>query len=191
MPPSKNRYFSISQLAQITGKDRATLAKRLENCKPYQERKNAKIYDAHEVLPIIFAAENFKGMSKKIEQVSYEIEKEKLRKVRMENERRSGQLVEIDEVARVVEKEYIFIRAQFKSIPSRLSKPLSMESDPLIVNKVLTETIDEILMELVSDENYSKFLESSKFENNPTLDQSEQVENEIKSDNKFITESTD
>lgn len=152
----KLRYLSVNQLSQVTGKDRATITKRLETSKPYKEDGRAKIYDAHEVIPIIFAAETLKGMSKKIEQVNYDIEKEKLHKIRTENEVKLGKLVLIDEVTKMVEKEYTFIKAQIKSLPSRLSKLLSMESDPIVINKIMHTEIDTVLEELTSDEVYKK-----------------------------------
>lgn len=154
----KNRYFSISQLSQITGKDRATLAKRLEHCKPYEERRNAKIYDAHEVLPIIYASDNLKGFSKKLERIEYETAKEKLKKVRIENENRLKQLVSIDEIVDTISKEYTYVKMQLKSIPAKLSKPLSLTNDPVHINELLTNEINTVLEELISDKSYEKYL---------------------------------
>jgi glutaredoxin-related protein len=152
----KNRYLSISQLSQITGKDRATLSKRLENLKPVEEKATLKKYDAWEALPLIFAADNLKGMGKKIEMITYEIEKEKLQKIRTDNEVKMGKLVYISEVAKTVEKEFIFVKAQIKAIPAKLSKMLSMENDPVVINKLLTDTINETLNELISDKTYEE-----------------------------------
>lgn len=172
----KLRYFSINQLSKVTGKDRATITKRLENTKPYKEDGRARIYDGHEVLPMIFAAEQVKGMSKKTELVAYEIEKEKLNKIRMDNDAKLGKLVEIDEVAKVVEKEYTFVKAQIKAIPAKCSKICAMETDPAIINKILTDTINETLGELISDQVYAE-----------RMKEMELIENER---SKFVTESS-
>lgn len=155
----KSRLFSISQLSKLTGRDRATISSRLQDMKPTAEDGRAKYYDTQEALPVLYAAESFKGMQKKIEMVEYEIQKEKLHKVRLENEQQIGKLVPISEVCKTVEREYAFVKAQVKSIPAKLSKMLSMETDPAVINKIITDEINQALSELVSDENYKKHLE--------------------------------
>ena len=162
----KLRYLSINQLSQLTGRDRATISKRLETMKPYEENGRAKIYDTHEALPVLFAAESHKGIQKKIELVTHDIEKEKLHKIRMENDVRIGKLVDIEDVVKLVEKEYTFVKAQIKSLPSRLSKLLSMQSDPMVINELMTKEINEILNELITDSVYEKHCkEVEKLEN--------------------------
>ncbi len=134
--------------------------------KPYEENGRAKIYDTHEALPVLFAAESHKGIQKKIELVTHDIEKEKLHKIRMENDVRIGKLVDIEDVVKMVEKEYTFVKAQIKSLPSRLSKLLSMQSDPMIINELMTKEINEILNELITDSVYDKHCkEVEKLEN--------------------------
>ena len=152
----KMRYLSINQLSQVTGRDRATISKRLELLKPHEENGRAKIYDAHEAIPLLYSTEQAKGMQKKIEMVQYEIEKEKLNKLRLDNDAKIGRLVDISEVAKTVEKEYVFVRAQIRSMPARMSKVLSMESDPMVVNSLLAAEIDETLKELISDKKYEQ-----------------------------------
>lgn len=162
----KSRLFSISQLSKITGKDRATISTRLQDMKPTKEDGRAKYYDSQEALQVIYAAESFKGMQKKIEMVEYEIQKEKLHKVRIENEMQMGKLVPIAEVAKTVEREYSFVKAQLKSIPAKLSLPISMETEPALVNKMMMDEINQVLSELTADENYKKHLEEMTREEN-------------------------
>lgn len=186
----KLRYLSINQLSQVTGKDRATITKRLETSKPYKEDGRAKIYDAHEVIPIIFAAETLKGMSKKIEQVNYDIEKEKLHKIRTENEVKLGKLIPIEDVVKIVEKEYTFVKAQIKSLPSRLSKLLSMESDPVNINGMMHREIDIVLNELTSDETYKKKMdELAQAEKDANERATRSVNQDAKNDSSTATDS--
>lgn len=185
----KLRYLSINQLSQVTGRDRATISKRLESVKPHQESGRAKIYDAHEAIPLIFASEQTKGINKKIEMVQYEIEKEKLNKLRMDNDAKIGRLVDISEVAKTVEKEYVFVRAQVRSLPARLSKLLSMESDPLVINETLTNEIDEILKELSSDDKYeAKIKELELYENEKLLSPTVSIDTDEETDTNTATE---
>lgn len=164
----KSRLFSITELSKITGRDRATISGRLQDMKPAKKDGRAKYYDSQEALPVIYAAESFKGMQKKIEAVGYEIEKEKLSKIRIQNEKESGKLVPIEDVCKTVEKEYTFVKAQMKSIPSKVSKPLSMESDPAVINGMLTDSINECLTELLADETYKDYLKELKEDESTT-----------------------
>ena len=156
----KLRYLSINQLSKLTGKDRATITKRLENVKLADDTNGrAKIYDTQEVLPLIYAAENLKGAENKIQMLTIEQEKEKLLKLRMENQERAGKTIPIQEVVDTVSKEYTFVRMQLKAIPSKLAKRLSMENDPLKCNEMLTSEINETCNELIADKTYLKALE--------------------------------
>lgn len=166
----KLRYLSINQLSKVTGKDRSTISKRLEELKPYEEKARAKIYDAHEAIPMIFAQEAGKGLHKKTQQVEYEIEKEKLNKIRMDNEVKQSKLLYIDDVVRTVEKEYMFIKAQIKVLPSRVSKILSLTTNPIEVNQVLMNEIDSILTELSSDEFYNAKMKEMEIERNESTE---------------------
>lgn len=166
----KLRYLSINQLSKVTGKDRSTISKRLEELEPYKEDGRAKIYDAHEAIAVIFAQEAGKGLHKKTQQIEYEIEKEKLNKIRMDNEVKQQKLLYIEDVVRTVEKEYMFIKAQFKAMPSRLSKTLSITSNPIEVNKVLMDEINSILTELSSDEFYQQQMEKMEKGKNESIE---------------------
>lgn len=162
----RSRYINIATINVLTGKDRNTITKRLEEVKPYKEDGRSKWYDAHEVLPLIYAQDNLKGMQKKMEQLAYDIDREKLNKIKIDNDTKMGRLVEINEVCKTVEKEYTFVKTQMKGLPSRVSKLIAMETDPAIINKVLTDAINEILTELVSDERYYEHMETlEKLEN--------------------------
>lgn len=160
------RYLSINQLSKLTGKDRATIAKRLENVKLADNTNGrAKIYDTQEVLPLIYAAENLKGVENKIQLLTIEQEKEKLLKLRLENEERAGKMVSIQEVVDAVGKEYTFVRMQLKALPSMLAKKLSIESDPVKCNEILTDQINETCNELIADKTYLKKLEEIEEQN--------------------------
>lgn len=174
----KLRYLSINQLSKVTGKDRSTISKRLEQLEPYKEDGRAKIYDAHEAIPAIFAQEAGKGIHKQTKQVEYEIEKEKLYKIRMDNEVKQGKLLFIDDVVKTVEKEYMFIKAQIRSLPSRVSKILSLETNPIEVNQMLMTHIDEILSELSSDEFYQNQMNEMEASENESVESSPEQDQE-------------
>jgi hypothetical protein len=149
------RYLSLSQLSDITGKDRRTVAKRLAAVKPHSEKGRAILYDAPEAIEAIFLSDSVEGMDKKLLRVELAVEEERLQKLRIENGRSLGELVAVDQVAKAVEKEYSFVRAQVRSIPSKMAKPLSMVTDPNEIYSRLTDAVDECLTELTMDTKYA------------------------------------
>lgn len=150
------RYLTVNQLSKITGKDRQTINKRLSEVVPVKEDKRGKYYDSWECLSIIYAADKKEGMSQQIEQVSLQIEKERLQKLRIDNDKSLGQLVDIDQVVGIVEKEYTYIKAKFLSLNVRLAKILALESDPQKVSDTIYESVQEILEELKADNTFNE-----------------------------------
>jgi hypothetical protein len=148
------RYLSVSQLSEVTGKDRRTITDRLAGVKAHSATGRAQYYDSHEVLPLILAAKTVANIEKKLQVVDLAKSEEQLRKLKLQNERLTGESVPIEDVARTVGREYAFVRSQIRSIPSRMAKPLSMVTDPQEVFNQLRDVVDEALSELVADANY-------------------------------------
>lgn len=150
------RYLSISQLSEITGKDRRTISKRLAGMQPHSVNGRAQLYDAVEALEQLFISDKIEGMDKKLLRVELALEEEKLQKLKIENGRALGELVPVDSVCKEVEKEYAFVRSQLRSLPSKLAKPLSMVTDPNEAYALLTDSVDECLRELTADAAYAE-----------------------------------
>lgn len=148
--------LSISQLSEITGKDRRTITKRLAGIEPQSGKGRAILYDAPEAIEAIFVSDSVEGMDKKLLRVQLAVEEERLQKLRIENGRALGELVPVEQVAKAVEKEYSFIRSQIRSIPSKMAKPLSMVTDPNEVYSRLQAAVDECLTELTMDAKYEQ-----------------------------------
>lgn len=149
-----SRYLSISQLSELTGKDRRTISKRLDGVKPHSANGRAQLYDAHEVLETLYVSDKVEGMDKKLLRIELALEEERLTKLKLENGKTTGELATIEDVVKTVGKEYSFVRAQLRSLPSRLAKPLSMVSDPNTVHSRLKDAVEECLAELTADEQY-------------------------------------
>ena len=151
--------LSISQLSEVTGKDRRTIVKRLGNIQPHSEKKNAKLYIASEALETLFLSDSVEGMDKKLVKVNLAIEEEKLSQLKIKNARSRGELVPLHEVSREVAKEYAVVRARVRTVPSSLAKAVSMISDPHEVLHRISEAIEDCLCGLVADAKYEIELE--------------------------------
>jgi len=150
------RYLSISQLSEITGKDRRTISDRLSDVKAHSADGRAQYYDTREVLPIILVEKTVAGIEKKLQRIELETAEETLQKLKLANGKTTGELASIEEVAETVEREYSYVRAQLRSLPSRMAKPLSMVTDPGEVFTQLTDAINEALSELSADKTYDE-----------------------------------
>ena len=162
-------FLSISQLSEVTGKDRRTISKRLANLQSQVGPKNAQLYKASEAIELLLTPENAKGLERKLQQAELDEKRARAEKVQIEVARMRGELVSLEDVAKVVEKEYSIIRAQVRAIPSKMAKPLSMTSDPNEVHNKLAEVIDECLKELTADEAYEQSLRDVESNRGPAI----------------------
>jgi hypothetical protein len=65
-------------------------------------------------------------------------------------------LIPLTEVVKAVEKEYSFVRARIRSMPSSMAQPLAILTEPRQVFERLTEAVVEWLSELTADSNYEQ-----------------------------------
>lgn len=147
---------SINQLMDITGQSFRTIKKRLETLSPDSEDGRSIFYDSHKAMPLLYANENSRSTENQLGKESLLLERAKREKAEIEVQKLKGEVVFIEEVAKVVEKEYTYVRAQLRSIPSKLAKPLSMLTDPHMVHERLQEAVDECLTELAADKHYEE-----------------------------------
>jgi hypothetical protein len=157
------RYLSISQLSEITGKDRRTVSKRLAALVPQTTKGNAQLYSAPEAIETIFVSDSVEGMDKKLIRVQLAIEEEKLQKIKIENGVSLKELVPVEDVAKAVEKEYSIVRSQIRALPSKMAKPLSMVTEPNEIYSRLQEAVDEVLLELTADAQYESAKQKLEF----------------------------
>lgn len=72
-------------------------------------------------------------------------------RIEMENKRRRGELVTIDEVVTVYREEASIIRSQIMSIPDRAAIPLSAETDAAVIREYLIDEVNLALQNISGD----------------------------------------
>jgi phage terminase Nu1 subunit (DNA packaging protein) len=149
------RFLSINQLSELTGKDRRTIKDRLTDVPAHSEDKRGSYYDTHIALERIFEPKKtVGGMERQLLTEELRLEKARADKMELEVQEMHGRLVPVEDVVKAVEREYTFVRSQFRALPSKLAKPLSMITDPNQVYTRLTEAVDECLSELTADQKF-------------------------------------
>lgn len=150
------RYLSMTQLSEVTGVDRRTVKSRLADLKPIKTEARAIIYDAHMALPLVLRTGDKMSVSQIEKQMAEEQlrhEKAKADKISLEVQKMQGEVVNIEDVARTVGKEYSYVRAALLSIPSKRAKALAIEDDPAVIQSSLLEDINEVLSHMQADAN--------------------------------------
>lgn len=148
------RYLSMSQLAEVTNKDRRTVKDRLKDIEPHKIDGKAHIYDTHVAIPLILGIGEVSAEQKNrkaLAEAELLHERTKAELAVLELERLKKEVVPIEEVAKVVASEYTNVRARILSIPSRCARDLSLESDPTKVKDRLDQEVIEALSELTAD----------------------------------------
>lgn len=165
------RYLSITQLHEVTGKDRRTIKSNLSGIEPYRTDGRAIIYDTHIALPILLGfGQDEKTVIKQIDRESLRLERAKADKIEIEVAKTRGELVAIEDVAKTVEKEYSAVRQQLISIPTKICQELSTIDDPILIKNLIEDSINEALSELSS---------SDKFDTNTTTEVTDEFGDQI------------
>ena len=148
--------LSTSQLAEITGQDRKTVAKYLGEAGLECQigLKGSKDYPAAAALRILLAISSV-GTSEDVAQKQAEA---KLRttlaqadKAELDLAIRRNEYLPTDAIVSQVEYQYTVVRARLTSIPNALARQLALEESPATINDILTKSIDAALADLSID----------------------------------------
>lgn len=146
------RLLSISELADLTGRDRKDVSRKLEPLSHQAGPKNAKLYDSIEALELLFEARSSNELQRQIDEANLEVARRRAQKLAIENKVKEGLLVPIENIAAVVEKEYAAVRAGFLALGNRLAKDLMALQTPLAIKERIDFEVNAVLSELSADE---------------------------------------
>jgi phage terminase Nu1 subunit (DNA packaging protein) len=151
------RYLSITQISEMCGLDRRTVKKRLASLKVHLVEGKSHLYDMFEANSMLYGTST-SDHGDTLAQMSREelrLETAKADKVELEVGRMKSELVSIEEVATVVEREYGAVRAGILSMPSKVAQDLVLMDQFVGIKNYLEDAINEILTELSADKAYA------------------------------------
>lgn len=143
-----DRMLTVNGFAQLTGLDRRTIEKRLVSLAPILGPNRGHYYDPTKALPFIYEVNDVHNMDKQLKKENIKLEKYRAEKAKLEVEQLKRELVPIEEVAQVVEREYTAVRAHLLAIPSKMAIELSSVTEPGDIKERLDAAINESLSEL-------------------------------------------
>ena len=152
----------MNQICELTGSTSRTVKKRLSesSINPVLEDKKTKYYSPKEALPAVYQL-NKNDDNEDSDFVNPIREKAKLDRARriqieIQIDKERELLVPISDVTEKVSEEYTIVRQNLLSIPSAISQELAITVDPEAVNRLLKDSINDVLAGLSFDEKYGQ-----------------------------------
>ena len=158
---------NLTQLTRLLGVSAPTVRNYIARGMPVLTEANRKAgieweFDKYDCIEWY---ENFQDekLREEEERIANEEEDDALRQARLEKlkvetarlelrlRREQGELVPIESIARIVEQQYTSVRQQLLSLPHKLAPLLAGKTDIREINEVLSDYINETLLELKED----------------------------------------
>lgn len=152
MVPDKDTLYSISELAKLSGLDRATVTKRLAEV-PFEEgAKNAKTYALDEALPALIAGESAEFDAAKLRKMQAEAG---LRELDLERER--GEVLSTAEVADYTLRLFKGVQNRIGlRFPREIAQQLYKAESAAQITEILQRELGRIFNDLRDD--HKRFL---------------------------------
>lgn len=133
MSDGADGLYSISALARLTKRDRATVVKCLKDVKPVEERAKETLYALHEAVPAIVA-----GASAEMDEAKLKKAKADAHLRELELKREQGEVVEVKEVR-------AYAQALFRGLQQRMAVRLPRDIAPQLYKADSAAQITEVL----------------------------------------------
>ena len=141
-----SRMLSILELATLTGRDRATVKRRLSHLVPQDGPKAAKLYDARDALPLLVdPPANGEQLDLAQERAALARSQRLLVDLRIERER--GALVPADAAGRAISRVLAVFRQRLLNLPYRLAAECAGQEYAVLHQRAET-LVHEALSEL-------------------------------------------
>lgn len=140
--------LSISKIAELTGKARETVAKRVSELECSIEGK-AKLYDTTKALPLIYGAEdndNARLITQRARLTFHQANVEELREAELR-----GDLLNANEVKRVWAESIMSTRAKLLALPARLANKAIAATSVREIENFVRQEIHAALEELANE----------------------------------------
>jgi hypothetical protein len=145
---SSNHLLSIADMSRITGKDFKTIKKRIGGVEPVKIQGTKHLYNAPEVLELIYIDKEYGELDLTKERAK--LTQEQRKKTHLERKQMEGKLMDVEFVVLNYAKMATAIRAKLLSTPTKISKDLTNISSPLEIQQIIKEHINEVLTEISS-----------------------------------------
>ncbi len=138
---------SVTEISEITGKDRRTIKKRLEKIQPIIEG-TSHLYETKDVLEIIFCGSSNNESSSNLIEEKTRLTKAQADKAELEAEALKGTLIHIDDVLKTWSTMIINFRARLLALPHNITHKLINKQEYYEIESILKNEIYEALTEL-------------------------------------------
>lgn len=149
-------HLSISELSEITGKDRRTVSRALANVKPEVNPSNprAKLFDSRMALQLLFASGSADGNG---EVRDLDVERARLasaqaNRAELDVAERRGELLKASDVTHEVTDAFRRVRARLLSLSTKIAPLVVGSTDAAEIKATIDLAVEDALNELVAAE---------------------------------------
>lgn len=152
--------ISVNMLHHLTGKDRATIKRRLEKLSPVIQRKTAHYYEIKQALTYIYEPPLEDNNSEDSDFLNPILEKAKLDRARrfsveLDNQIKKKELIPRSEIKQTLSNIFGAVRSKLLNIPIKASQSMPDKPTKKELQAHLKIQVNEILKEL-SEKNFNE-----------------------------------
>lgn len=152
MSEGTEQLYSISALARLTKRDRATVVKCLKDVKPVEERARETLYALHEAVPAIVA-----GASAEMDEAKLKKTKAEAALRELDLKREQGEVVPVKDVRNYAQALFRGLQQRFAvRLPRDVARQLYKAESPAQITEVLQREAGRVFNELRDD--HKRFL---------------------------------
>jgi phage terminase Nu1 subunit (DNA packaging protein) len=139
--------YSISALARLCGRDRATVVKCLKGIKPVEQRAKEKLYALAEAVPAIVAGADAEYDAARLRKLQHEGDLKEI-----ELKREQGEVVEVKEVRAYAQALFRGLQQRMAvRLPRDIAPQLYKAESPAQITEVMQREVGRIFNELRDD----------------------------------------
>ena len=139
---------SINELANMTGRDRRTVARRLESLPSKPGANRAKLYDTRAALQRIIAPTGADGEQLDPAQEKAALDRARRELVELDVQRRRRDLVEVEAVISAWSTQVQIAKSRMMALPARLAPDMVRATDQREAERHIRREINAVLEEL-------------------------------------------
>lgn len=143
------KLIGTGDLARVLGVTRETVRLR-KNDGTFEEVSRGK-YDLAKTVQAYIAYVDRDRQSKEIASAKHDVEVERARKLKLENDRVEGSSLDADEVKGVFAQSFILLRQRMSAMPARMDAELAGTSDRIEVRDILERECDGYLRDCAAE----------------------------------------
>lgn len=136
---------SVTDLSDLTGMSRERVSRKLRDL-PYETGyRNARMYNSIQALPMLY---EFNNEAVDLNMARAKLAQKQVQKIDFDMEMKSGNFIPYDIMLAAAQRIFVAFRTRVCSIPTKIAPKVAAMDDPIDVEELLEDHLNEALDEL-------------------------------------------